>query len=332
MTMTPTDEAVEAIAASQRGRFTRAQVRGCGEDGSWMISSRIRSGRWRRLSSRVLCLPGAPRDWLGEIWTARLHVGDDTVVSHRSAARLHAFPGVPRSTPCLTVPAGSNRRYAAGRLYQRGDLAPGQVVRIDGLIVTSAARTLVDLAPGVSRSRLEIWLDHTTAERLATPDELVAVVRLCGRPGKPSLKKLGELLEEYLPGSGSAQGTLERALGNVIRLAGLPPGVAQFEHPGATGCEEFCDRAWLQPRLIVECDGRKWHDRITAARIDKRRDTSAAAEGWQTIRYGYEELVRHPKATAEELRAIYERRMVGPYSESDSAALPRVSAHGSLVD
>jgi hypothetical protein len=206
------------------------------------------------------------------------------------------------------------------------------VVRIDGLIVTSAARTLVDLAPGVSRSRLEIWLDHTTAERLATPDELVAVVRLCGRPGKPSLKKLGELLEEYLPGSGSAQGTLERALGNVIRLAGLPPGVAQFEHPGATGCEEFCDRAWLQPRLIVECDGRKWHDRITAARIDKRRDTSAAAEGWQTIRYGYEELVRHPKATAEELRAIYERRMVGPYSESDSAALPRVSAHGSLVD
>lgn len=316
MTMTPTDEAIEAVAATQQGRFTRAQVRACGGDGSWIITSRLRSGRWRRLTSRVLCLPGAPVDWMGDIWTARLHVGEDTVVSHRSAARMHGFPGVPRCTPCLIVPAGSNRRYPAARLYQRGDLAPGQLVRMSGLVVTSAARTLVDLAPGASRGRLEACLDHATAERLITPEELADVVRLCGRSGKPSLRRLEQLLEEYLPGVGCSQGTLERALGNVIRLAGLPPGVAQFKHPGATEREEFCDRAWMQPRLIVECDGRKWHDRITAARIDKRRDASAAAEGWQTIRYGYEELVRNPDDVARELRTIHERRMVGLFSET----------------
>lgn len=185
-----------------------------------------------------------------------------------------------------------------------------------GLVITSAARTLVDLAPGVSRSRLEAWLDHATAERLITPDELVDVVRLCGRSGKPSMKNLEHLLEEYLPGAGSPQGTLERVLGNVIRLAGLPSGLAQFKHPGTTGREEFCDRAWMQARLIVECDGRKWHDRITAARIDKRRDASAAAEGWQTIRYGYEELVRNPDEIARELRTIYEHRMVGFFAET----------------
>ncbi len=259
-------------------------------------------------------------DWMGEIWTARLHVGDDSVVSHRSAARIHSFPGIGRSAPCLIVPAGSNRRYPDGRLYQRGDLAPGQVVRIGGLVITSAARTLVDLAPQASRARLEAWLDHATAERLMTPDELATVVRLNKRSGKPSLRNLELLLEEYLPGAGTPQGTLERALGYVIRKAGLPPGVAQFEHPATAGREEFVDRAWMQARLIVECDGRKWHDRITAARIDKRRDASAAAEGWQTIRYGYEELVRNPDEVARELRAIYEQRMLGAATDAGLGA------------
>lgn len=254
-------------------------------------------------------------DWMGEIWTARLHVGDDSVVSHRSAARIHSFPGIGRSIPCLIVPAGSNRRYPDARLHQRGDLAPGQVVRIAGLVVTSAARTLVDLAPQASRARLEAWLDHATAERLMTPDELATVVGLNKRSGKPSLRNLELLLGEYLPGPGTPQGTLERALGYVIRKAGLPQGVAQFEHPVNAGRKEFVDRAWMQARLIVECDGRKWHDRLTAARIDKRRDASAAAEGWQTIRYGYEELVRNPDEIAWELRAIYEQRMLGAYPD-----------------
>ena len=304
------DVAVERLAGRQQGRFTRGQVRDQAQGSHSMIASRIRSGRWRRITSRVLCLPGAPRDWVGDLWTARLHVGDDTVVSHRSAARLHGFPAVPRSVPCLTVPAGSHRRYGAGRLFQRGDLPPGQIVRVDGLLVTSPARTLVDLAPGCSRARLEAWLDHATAERLVTPDELAEVLRLCSRPGKPSVATLRSLLEDYLPGGGVLQGNLERALARVVRSAGLPPGVPQFPHPGSRGRTEFCDRAWLQPQLIVECDGRRWHDRIAAAWVDKRRDAAAAAEGWQTIRYGYEELVSRPDSVAEELRRIYQQRAV----------------------
>lgn len=310
MTMTDTDTSVDLLAARQMGRFTRSQVRAIDPGASSLIASRLRSGRWRRLTSRVLCLPGAPRTWLGDIHTARLHVGEDAVVSHRSAARIHRFPGVPASSPCLTVPAGSNRRYAAGRLFQRGDLPPGQIERRDGLLVTSAARTLVDLAPRASTRVLEAWLDHATAERLVHPDEMVEVVGLCSRAGKPSLRNLEELLADYLPGPGTVQGALERALSGVIRRAGLPPGVAQFRHPAARGFEEFCDRAWLQPRLIVECDGRRWHDRRAASRVDKRRDATAAAEGWQTIRYGYEDLVRNPEGIALELRRIYESRCV----------------------
>lgn len=310
MTMTPIDTAIEATADRQLGRFTRAQVRSCGPDGSSIITSRLRSGRWVRLTSKVLSLPGARRSWVGDLWTAHLHVGPDSVVSHRSAARLHGLPGVAPSTPCLTVPSGSNRKFGAGRLFQRGDLAPGQVVRIGGLTVTSVARTIVDLAPGSTARVLETWLDLATAERLVTPDELLAVMRLCGRRGKASLDVLEELVADYLPRSGSCAAELERSFRHVIKLAGLPPGVPQFRRPGVDGPAGLWDRAWLQPRLIIECDGRGPSERTIARRVDVRRDSQAAAEGWQTLRYPHERFVAAPVETATEIRRIYEQRML----------------------
>lgn len=253
---------------------------------------------------------------MGDLWTAHLHVGHDSVVSHRSAARLHGLPGVAPSTPCLTVPSGSNRRYGAGRLFQRGDLAPGQLVRIGGLTVTSVARTIVDLAPGSTKRVLETWLDQATAERLVTPDELLAVMRLCGCRGKASLGILEELVSCYLPRFGPCAADLERSFRHVIRLAGLPPGVPQYRRPGDDGPAELCDRAWLQPRLIVECDGRGLRERAIARRVDGRRDAQAAAEGWQTIRYPHEQFLAAPVETATEIRRIYEQRMLHALDEA----------------
>lgn len=321
MTITAVDEQVEALAARQMQRFTRAQVHSMGDTATRVLDSRIRSGRWRRLTRRVLCLPGAPSGWLGEVWTAHLHVGADSVVSHGSAALVHGLPGAEPAETCLIVPAHSNRRYPAGRLHQRGDLPPGQVVRIGLLPTTSVARTILDLAPGASRPRIEAWLDHATAQRLVTPDEMVRALQARSARGRRSVHALEEVLREYLPGEGVQQGRLERALDHVLRLAGLPRGVAQFAHPGVDRPGEFCDRAWLQTRLIVECDGRRWHERIRTARTDKRRDAAAAAEGWQTIRYGWEELVERPEQCAAQLRAIHEQRLLERSGSSDRLEL-----------
>ena len=319
MTITGADEQIEAIAARQMQRFTRAQVRSLCDGGARILGSRVRSGRWHRLTPRVLCLPGAPTGWLADVWTAHLHVGADTVVSHRSAARIHSLPEVEEGSPCLILPAHGNRRYGEGQLFRGGDLPPGQVVRIGLLPTTSVARTIVDLAPGASRSRLEAWLDHATAQRLVTPDEMLRVVQARSARSRPSMRALEDVLAGYLPDDGVQQGHLEGALDHVLRLAGLPRGIAQFGPPGVDSPAEFCDRAWLQPRLIVECDGRHRHDRIRTARADERRDAAAAAEGWQTVRYGWEQLVEHPQQCARQLRAVHEQRLVSQIGYLDAA-------------
>lgn len=76
--------------------------------------------------------------------------------------------------------------------------------------------------------------------------------------------------------------------------AGNPKPVPQFTHPGrnpARGCVDF---AYPDAKLIVEADGRRWHQRIADLKRDRARDTEAARAGWLTMRFMWEELKGDP--------------------------------------
>ncbi len=301
------DQGVEELAVAQQGRFTRAQVRQLGLARS-TVQSHLRTGRWRRLSSKVLCLPGAPAGSVADLWTAVLQAGPKAVVGHVSAAALHGFPSVPRGGPRLLVPNGTNLRSALFRAHQSRDLTPAEVVRVEGLPVTSIPRTLIDLAPEVSASRLEHWLDHLTAERGVEPDQVAELLDDLHGPGKRGLGSLIAMIGERLPGAEIEQGPLERALTGVARLAEIGVGVPQLPHPGRFVDRGLVDRAYPEAHLIIEADGRRWHERRQANLADLRRDRAAAAEGWMTVRFTHDDLVRAPDSAAEELRQIHSAR------------------------
>lgn len=307
--MRPVDLLIEKTAARQLGRFTRAQVRAV-DPSRAVVHTRLRSGRWRRLSSKVLCLEGAPSGPVADLWTAVLHAGPGSVVSHTSAAALLGLPSVPDRGPRLLVPNGRHLRSELFRAHQTRDLTPREIVTVGGLPVTSMPRTLIDLAPEVSTPRLEGWLDHATSERAMHPMELADLLDDLHGPGKAGLAPLVALVGDRLPGPGVEQGRLERALTAVVRRAGIGAGIAQHPHPGRFVGRGLVDRAYPQARLILEADGRRWHERRQANVVDLRRDRAAAAEGWLTVRFVHEDLVRAPEPTAEEIRLIYRQRMM----------------------
>jgi hypothetical protein len=304
--------AVERVAAGQRGRFTRAQVReviGDSQRARNLTTRRLRSGRWRRLSSRVLMLPGAPQGTLESIWTAHLHLGTDSVVSHMSAAGLWKFPGVPPGQPEFLVPRGSNRRFEGATVYQRGDLTPLDIATIDGLPVTTVSRTLADLSAAVSRSRMDMLVDHALLERLTTPRALAAQVEHLRRRGK-SIGTFADCLAGRLPGAAMESSVLERELSAVLEKAGIQAGIAQHSAPGRPGDREgLVDRAWPELRWVVEADGRRWHAREAAMAIDRVRDRNAQAVGWLVTRLTYDDLVRNPEAAARDLAAVHSQRL-----------------------
>jgi hypothetical protein len=314
--------AVERVAAGQRGRFTRAQVReivGDPQRARNLTTRRLRSGRWRRLSSRVLMLPGAPQGNLESIWTAHLHLGTDSVVSHMSAASLWKFPGVPPGRLELLVPRGSNRRFEGATVYQRGDLTPLDVAAIDGLAVTTVSRTLADLSPAVSRPRMDMLVDHALLERLTTPRALTAQLEHLRRRGK-SIGTFADCLAERLPGVATESSVLERELTALLERAGIPAGIAQHPAPGRPGDREgLVDRAWPDLRWVVEADGRRWHAREAAMAIDRARDRNAQAAGWLVTRLTYDDLVRRRDATAMDLAAVHSQRVSDLHSRERHA-------------
>lgn len=304
------DEAAAAHAARQRGRFTRGQVRQGIPNAHGAIHTRLRAGSWLRLTSRVLALPGAPFDPTDHLVTASLHFGGAAVVSHGSAALVHGLVAVEACPPTVTVPNGSHRRSSDFVVHQSRDLVADDIAVVGGLQVTTLARTIVDLAPAASDSRVDAWLDHVTAERLLHPAEVAGVLDRVAHQGKGGLQALVGLVGERLAAQGVEMGALERRLTSVLRSAGLGRGEAQYPHPARSEGGAYVDRAFPAARLLVEVDGRTWHDRKLQAAADARRDRAAAVEGWLTVRYRHDDLSRWTESVAEELREIHGRRLL----------------------
>jgi hypothetical protein len=302
------ERAVLDLAAEQHGAFSRHQARalGCTDR---VITRRVATGRWSAAAPGVLVLPGRRATWRRALWVAHLHAGPSSVVSHESAARLHGSTQVRRGVVAVTV-EGRRRHGIPGVVWHRPtDLVPAEVVRIDGLPVTSPARTVVDLAAVVSAPRLRLVVEAGVLDRSLTLAEVGAILSRVRRRGKPGVSRLAAVLDDLGPGDGIPHSELERLLDRVIELAGLPPPLREHPLPGAGPRSGFVDRYWPDARLVVEADGRRWHARHQQMKADADRDLLAHAAGAATNRLLWEHLHHDPDGTAVLLRAVHDRRI-----------------------
>lgn len=145
-------ERVVVLAEEQWGMFTRQQAEQRGM--AWSTLSRMAStGRAERVGRGVYRLRGAeppPQAALRVAWLELApsvpvwdRIGDQGVVSHRSAATLFGLGDLPADVHEFTVPVRRQTRRVDVRLH-RGDIAAGVVSR-GGLLTTRPARTVVDL-------------------------------------------------------------------------------------------------------------------------------------------------------------------------------------------
>jgi very-short-patch-repair endonuclease len=64
------------------------------------------------------------------------------------------------------------------------------------------------------------------------------------------------------------------------------------------------DMLWGRQCLIVELDGRRFHDHARAFERDRERDADLAAAGFTVVRVTWQRLLRQPRREAERLRAL----------------------------
>jgi very-short-patch-repair endonuclease len=78
--------------------------------------------------------------------------------------------------------------------------------------------------------------------------------------------------------------------------------VNEWLHIGGELIQADC--VWPGQRLIVEVDGRAWHDTAAAFERDRRRDRRCAAAGWRVVRVTEKALTDDRERLERELRAL----------------------------
>ncbi len=295
-------------ASTQAGAISRQQLLDHGVSRS-AIDRRLRTGALARTLPGVYVVAGSPDTVARRRWVALLAVGAQVVLSFDTAARIHRLNAVAATGPVVvTVPHSGSQALAGVVVHQISDLTADDVMDVDGFPVTSVPRTIVDLAATWRQGRLRLALDDAVAAKRTTDAEVGTCLRSVARRGKPGVQLLARLLDERGPGEAPPASVLERDFFVLVARSPLPDPKRQYPLPRTDGVPGLVDAAWPGVKLIVEVDGRRWHQRLADIKRDRDRDLHAAAQGWQVVRLLHEHIVRAPEETLRQLLEVYEVR------------------------
>ena len=188
------------------------------------------------------------------------------------------------------------------------DLATSETMQLRGLPVTTLPRTAMDLAGVMKLHGIGKVVEEMVVARSVRTDSIGAVLARVRRRGKRGVRNLEITLDALGPGAHMARSRLELLADHVIDLARLPDAVPEYPIPTTADMRGFVDRCFPRARLIVEADGRRWHERRAAMARDRARDLEAARCGFLTVRLMHEQLSETPLETARALRQIYDLR------------------------
>jgi hypothetical protein len=195
---------------------------------------------------------------------AVLACGPTALLSHRDAAMLWNIRRESRRQIDITVPGRGGRRRDGITIHCGRPLCEEDVGVIDRIRVTSLARTLLDLAEVVSFRQLErAWEE---ADRLRLLDMSAVEATLERNAGRRGAKPLGALVRDWREAP-PVRSELERDFLDLCREEGLPPPVVNSVIAGFE-----VDIAWPEQKLIVELDGRGYHEHAKAFETDRVRD------------------------------------------------------------
>jgi very-short-patch-repair endonuclease len=266
---------VAASAAGQGGVVATWQLFEVGL-GKGAIDYWLRCGRLHVVHRGVYAVGHPVLGEMGRLWAAVLACGPNAVISHRSAAALRGIRPNNRKSIDVTVPGRTRHRRKGIDVHLVRHLDPRDVTTLDGIPVTTLARTLLDLAEVVPKSQLPRAISE--ADYLGLFD-LRAVQELLGRSnGRRGQRPLTAALTDAVRGE-RTRSDLEDAFLEFCDQRGIPKPKVNTSIDGRE-----VDMAWPEHKLIVELDGYQGHRTRRAFEGDRRRDAAHLLAGLRTIR------------------------------------------------
>ncbi|MGW6377732.1 DUF559 domain-containing protein [Rhodococcus sp. NPDC055112] len=251
-----------------------------------------------RLHRDVYVHKGTPPTAVARARAAQLWSGEAGVLAGFSAAALHGSRWIDASEPAELIRIG-HVRAPKGIVVRKARLLDGETCRIDGVAVTTPARTAFDLGRALGFDRAVEVLDALCHATGLDPAEALAIVER--HPGARGVVQLRRVLEQVDGGAEYPPETRTRLL--IVR-DGLPRPETQIRVRDESGrVIARSDLGWERWRVLVEYDGdHHWLDERQRAR-DIDRAAGLEALGWAVIRVSAELLRDRPDVVLERVRA-----------------------------
>lgn len=281
--LTP-DQAMAAAGSTRDALLTRRQLAAIGL-GDAAVKRRVarRSLHRRHHGVYVVGRPDLTRR--GELRAAVLRAGRTAVLSHRSAAWLLDLVST-QGRIDVTV----TRRIARPAPGHRIDLhytarwRPADVLWRDGLPCTSVERTLADLAGSAPLDDFDRAWNAADAFVLLDVHRLRAQI-LRGRTGATIMRARLERLDETPP----TKPVLEDVSLALFARFDIRPPICQWPLAAADRSGRV-DFVWIDERVALEVDGRRWHAIQDAHDRDRGRDLDLREAGFDPHRYVWHQI------------------------------------------
>jgi very-short-patch-repair endonuclease len=312
-----TDEA-DRLLLSQQGVATRAQLAAAGLTRR-ALERALSDGRLRRertglyvcsdrparglhLLSGGRCDPG----YLAEVRAAVLTMGGDAAASRRTAAVLWGFdmfvePSLVELVELDVHPSRSRaeRRGLDVRRRAPRDVEERSVLGTSPVRVTGPLRTVLDVAGTRPLTEAVVVADSALRTGRVALEDLQAAAALRARAA--SAEQVRRVVRWVDARSGSVLESLLRVL--LAQHGILVPRTQLVVLDGDGAFVGRVDFAWPVERLIVETDGRRWHDPADARDRDRLRTNAYARLGWSVLRFTWADVVHEPETVVAAVRA-----------------------------
>lgn len=216
------------------------------------IDHSVARWRWRVVHPGVYALTSSPLTRM-QHWMAASLTAPETVLSHASAGACWDFRPWAGRLETVTRPGTGGPKQLGRVLVCRSSRLSDDVTRHHGIPITTAVRTLIDLARHLDDRATARMFREALRLKLTTAPKLLT--SLAGRRGRPGTSLLLELAARYftLPYERTRSDAEALAL-QLLHDAGIEPPLVNVRIRG-----EEADLVWPNRRLIIEIDGPQYH-------------------------------------------------------------------------
>lgn len=300
----PAITVLSRLSAASLGTFRGrvATTRGVTRD---QLTRLLVAGAIERMHPDVYRMTAVPTSHEQRLRAALLWAGDGAAATGRSAASLYGLEGVDAEAPEIAVPSDVRLR-STDVVVRRVARAASMVRRVRGFRITGPEYTLVLLAHTLEEEAFEIACEDARRRRLTSIAALRAYLDRFGQRGRPGVAPMRRLLRA-LDVQHPSRSTLEVKARRLLVAHGMRDFVRELPLAWNGRTHRF-DFAFPAQKVILETNGRQWHDDPVDFEHDQEKWSVPGRHGYRLVLATWDKVTNHPHELVAELRTTMAAR------------------------